>query len=50
MDAMIRQIQKTLEEGRPAEIKTGELASKVLQEIRKVQDDLRLKQKDYISH
>ena len=35
MTAIIRQIQSSLENGRPINIKTGPLAAKVLKEIRK---------------
>lgn len=37
MEAIIRQIQKSLEEGRPVQTKTGALASQVLKEITKKQ-------------
>jgi len=35
MTAIIRQIQRSLENGRPINIKTGPLAAKVLKEIQK---------------
>ncbi len=35
MEALIRQIQKSLTLGKPVETKTGELASRVLDEIKK---------------
>lgn len=35
MDAIIKQIQKTLEEGRPVDVKTGPVAAQVLKEIQK---------------
>ncbi len=36
MDAIIKQIQKTLEHGRPLDMKTGPVAAQVLKEIQKV--------------
>jgi len=36
MNAIIKQIQDALEHGRPAEIKTGPLASQVIKEIQKL--------------
>ena len=35
MTAIIRQIQRSLEHGRPLDMKTGPLAAKVLKEIQK---------------
>jgi hypothetical protein len=35
MNAIIKQIQKSLENGRPIDIKAGPLATKVLKEIQK---------------
>jgi len=35
MEALIRQIQKSLSSGKPVETKPGELASRVLDEIKK---------------
>jgi len=35
MEAIIKRIQESLSSGQPLEIKTGELASKVLDEIKK---------------
>ena len=35
MNAIIRQIQKTLENGRPIDIQTGPVASQVIKEIQK---------------
>jgi len=35
MNAIIKQIQDALEHGRPAEIKTGPLATQVIKEIQK---------------
>jgi len=39
VNAIIKQIQKSLEHGRPVDIKAGPLASKVLQEIRKTKQE-----------
>lgn len=41
MTAIIRQIQRSLEHGRPLDIKTGPLAAKVLKEIQKTNTDYR---------
>lgn len=35
MDVIIKQIQKTLEQGRPLVVKTGPVATQVLKEIQK---------------
>lgn len=35
MDAIIKQIQKSLEDGRPVDVKTGPVAAQVLKEIQK---------------
>ena len=39
MEAIIKSIQKSLSLGQPVDIKTGELASKVLDEIRKAKKE-----------
>jgi len=36
MNAIIRQIQKTLEDGRPLDVKAGPVAAQVLKEIQKL--------------
>jgi transcriptional regulator NrdR family protein len=39
MEAMIKRIQKSLSSGQSIDIKTGELASKVLDEIKKAKKE-----------